>query len=151
MRVDGDKGRMISILGDHNWTWVLYHMLFCKLVIFSLCGIPVKDTIQHTNKKAVVGSLVDFNVGLWQKGKISFYLSWKQLYGKGIAGYYYLSLPTVTNTSQFTQINRCSSLHLQVFKETNLPDSLFLHAACSTFLYPKNKQRDHIWLLYQQI
>lgn len=65
MRVDGDKGRMISILGDHNWTWVLYHMLFCKLVIFSLCGIPVKDTIQHTNKKAVVGSLVDFNVGLW--------------------------------------------------------------------------------------
>ena len=45
--------------------WVVYYMLFCKLVIFSLSGVPVKDTIQRTNRKAAVGSLVDFNFGLW--------------------------------------------------------------------------------------
>lgn len=64
MRVDEDKGRMTSILGDHNWAWVVYHMLFCKLVISSLSDIPVKDAMQHTNKK-VAGSLVDFNFSLW--------------------------------------------------------------------------------------
>lgn len=96
---------MTSILGDHNWVWVVYHMLFCKLVISSLSDIPVKDAMQHTNKK-VAGSPIDFNFSLWQKGKITFCLSWKQLYGKGTAGYY-MSLPTITNMSQFKQVNRC--------------------------------------------
>lgn len=53
---------MTSILGDCHWSWVLNHMLFCKLVILALCGIPVKDMIQHTNEKAVLGSLLYFNV-----------------------------------------------------------------------------------------
>lgn len=63
MRMDGVKGRISSVLGDHNWAWVVYHMPFFKLVIFSLFDISVEDTIQHTNKN-VVGSLEDFGFGL---------------------------------------------------------------------------------------
>lgn len=55
---------MNRILGDHNWTYIVCHTLFCKLDIFSLYDIPLKVTVQHTNKKAAVGSLEDFNFGL---------------------------------------------------------------------------------------
>lgn len=58
---------MIRILGDHNWTRIVCHMLLCKPDI-----IPFKDTTQCTDKKAAVASLIHFHFGLWQWAKLDF-------------------------------------------------------------------------------